>query len=187
MNMQHGMEKLISVPRGDVSRERLPAGIPVIGVSGWSWPASRPLCWRAAKARRAGPTFTARDKFAAKWLRVIPDLVRTHRVIAPDLPGHGTSEVIDDPLDANRVLTWLSELIERTLCIAACADEACTRRGHRGPFSCCPQLPAAIGWCWLTRWDWVDSDGTEVCTHDDRFPRPTDRGHLRSLHAPVFL
>ena len=26
---------------------------------------------------------------AAHWLRVFPELVRTHRVIAPDLPGHG--------------------------------------------------------------------------------------------------
>src|SRR3989337_255283 len=30
-------------------------------------------------------------EYAAKWLGVIPDLVTTHRVIAPDLPGHGTS------------------------------------------------------------------------------------------------
>lgn len=51
---------------------------------------------------------------AAKWLRVIPDLVRTHRVVAPDLPGHGTSEVLGGTLDADRVLTWLSELIEQT-------------------------------------------------------------------------
>ncbi len=29
--------------------------------------------------------------YAAKWLRVIPDLVRTHRIIASDLPGHGSS------------------------------------------------------------------------------------------------
>jgi pimeloyl-ACP methyl ester carboxylesterase len=30
-------------------------------------------------------------EFAACWLQVIPALVRTHRVIAPDLPGHGAS------------------------------------------------------------------------------------------------
>ena len=30
-------------------------------------------------------------EFAALWARVIPDLVRTHRVVAPDLPGHGAS------------------------------------------------------------------------------------------------
>ena len=29
--------------------------------------------------------------FAGMWMRVIPDLVTTHRVVAPDLPGHGTT------------------------------------------------------------------------------------------------
>jgi pimeloyl-ACP methyl ester carboxylesterase len=52
--------------------------------------------------------------FAAKWMRVIPDLITTNRVIAPDLPGHGTSEVKGDPLDADRVFEWLDELIEQT-------------------------------------------------------------------------
>jgi pimeloyl-ACP methyl ester carboxylesterase/ubiquinone/menaquinone biosynthesis C-methylase UbiE len=54
---------------------------------------------------------------------VIPNLVTTHRVIAPDLPGHGTSEVIDGPLDADRMLAWLDDLIE------------CT----------CPTAPALVG------------------------------------------
>lgn len=53
-------------------------------------------------------------EYAAKWLRVIPELAKTHRVVAPDLPGHGTSEAPDGPLDADRVLAWLSELIELT-------------------------------------------------------------------------
>jgi pimeloyl-ACP methyl ester carboxylesterase len=53
-------------------------------------------------------------EYAAKWMRVIPDLSMTHRVIAPDLPGHGTSEVVDGALDADRVLAWLGELMERT-------------------------------------------------------------------------
>jgi pimeloyl-ACP methyl ester carboxylesterase len=51
---------------------------------------------------------------AAEWMRVIPDLATTHRVVAPDLPGHGASEVTDGGLDADRVLAWLGELIERT-------------------------------------------------------------------------
>src|SRR5688572_16070487 len=34
-------------------------------------------------------------EYGAKWLRVIPDLVRTHRVIAPDLPGHGASSLLE--------------------------------------------------------------------------------------------
>jgi pimeloyl-ACP methyl ester carboxylesterase len=51
---------------------------------------------------------------AAKWVSVIPHLMASHRVIAPDLPGHGTSEVTDGPLDGDRVLAWLGELIDRT-------------------------------------------------------------------------
>ncbi|HEX7212096.1 MAG TPA: hypothetical protein VF241_14320, partial [Propionibacteriaceae bacterium] len=30
-------------------------------------------------------------EFALTWLRVIPELMRTHRVVVPDLPGHGAS------------------------------------------------------------------------------------------------
>lgn len=52
-------------------------------------------------------------EYAAKWRRVIPDLVAIRRVVAPDLPGHGASEV-NGPLDAERVLDWLDELIRRT-------------------------------------------------------------------------
>jgi pimeloyl-ACP methyl ester carboxylesterase len=52
-------------------------------------------------------------EYGAKWLRVIPDLVRTHRVIAPDLPGHGASSLLEAPLEAGGVVRWLVELIER--------------------------------------------------------------------------
>lgn len=52
--------------------------------------------------------------FAGMWMRVIPNLVTTHRVVAPDLPGHGTSELVDRRLDADGVRAWLSGLIERT-------------------------------------------------------------------------
>ena len=48
------------------------------------------------------------------WMRVVPDLVETHRVIVPDLPGHGASTVTDDALDADSVLVWLGELIDET-------------------------------------------------------------------------
>jgi len=51
---------------------------------------------------------------AVTWLRVIPELVATHRVLAPDLPAHGESELPDGPLDAERLLAWLGELIEAT-------------------------------------------------------------------------
>jgi pimeloyl-ACP methyl ester carboxylesterase len=52
--------------------------------------------------------------FAAAWMTVIPDLVSTYYVIAPDLPGLGASEVPEGPLEANAVLVWLSELIGHT-------------------------------------------------------------------------
>jgi pimeloyl-ACP methyl ester carboxylesterase len=52
--------------------------------------------------------------FAAHWMRLIPDLVKSHRVVVPDLPGHGASEVESGELDAERVLQWLGELIEQT-------------------------------------------------------------------------
>jgi pimeloyl-ACP methyl ester carboxylesterase len=52
--------------------------------------------------------------YGAMWQQVIPELVATHRVIAPDLPGHGSSSVPDGPLDAGWVLSWLGELVERT-------------------------------------------------------------------------
>lgn len=53
-------------------------------------------------------------EYAAKWMRVIPDLATTHRVVAPDLPGHGVSEVPGGRLDSGHVLEWLGELIACT-------------------------------------------------------------------------
>lgn len=47
------------------------------------------------------------------WMRAIQELVKTHRVIVPDLPGHGASKVSGE-LEADLVFSWLSELIERT-------------------------------------------------------------------------
>jgi pimeloyl-ACP methyl ester carboxylesterase len=38
-------------------------------------------------------------EFAALWARVIPDLIATHQVVAPDLPGHGATGLPDDALD----------------------------------------------------------------------------------------
>lgn len=51
---------------------------------------------------------------ATSWGRIIPDLVRTHHVIVPDLPGHGASTVDEGSLDGDRVLAWLAELIDET-------------------------------------------------------------------------
>jgi pimeloyl-ACP methyl ester carboxylesterase len=53
-------------------------------------------------------------EFAACWMGVIPELVPGCRVVTPDLPGHGASELADKPLDAASVVAWLGELIERT-------------------------------------------------------------------------
>lgn len=53
-------------------------------------------------------------EFAAVWIRVVPDLATTHRVVVPDLPGHGASEVSAGSLDTSTVLTWLDELIDQT-------------------------------------------------------------------------
>jgi pimeloyl-ACP methyl ester carboxylesterase len=53
-------------------------------------------------------------EFAGLWSRVIPDLLATHRVVVPDLPGHGASGIPDSPLSPETVLRWLGELIEQT-------------------------------------------------------------------------
>ena len=51
---------------------------------------------------------------ATHWAGVVPALARTHRVVVPDLPGHGASGTADGALDAPRVLAWLGALIART-------------------------------------------------------------------------
>ncbi|MDR8390505.1 alpha/beta hydrolase [Aliifodinibius sp. S!AR15-10] len=48
------------------------------------------------------------------WMRVIPKLVKTHKVIVPDLPGHGSSRIAGGTLNADIVFEWLSKLIEHT-------------------------------------------------------------------------
>ena len=64
--------------------------------------------------------------FAAQWLRVLEHLVQYNRVIAPDLPGHGASQVTSGELDGGCVLAWLAELIERT------CDDPPVLLGHLG-------------------------------------------------------
>jgi pimeloyl-ACP methyl ester carboxylesterase len=60
------------------------------------------------------PVVFLQAEFAAVWMRVIPALVRTHRVIAPDLPGLGASQVSHGPPTIDTVMTWVGELIEQT-------------------------------------------------------------------------
>ena len=98
--------------RGENPRDRLLAGMPVterrLQLAGVS---------TAVLEGGAGPPMVllhGPGAYAAAWLRVIPDLVTTHHVVAPDLPGHGSSTVDAGELDADRVMTWLDELIDRT-------------------------------------------------------------------------
>jgi pimeloyl-ACP methyl ester carboxylesterase len=95
---------------GDEARELLLAGLPVterrLQVAGFS---------TAVLEGGAGPPIVllhGPGAYAAAWMRVIPGLVTTHRVVAPDLPGQGASRVAADELDLDRVLAWLAELVE---------------------------------------------------------------------------
>jgi pimeloyl-ACP methyl ester carboxylesterase len=51
---------------------------------------------------------------ATHWMGVIPGLTACHRVIVPDLPGHGASLAAESALAAAPVLAWLDQLIRRT-------------------------------------------------------------------------
>lgn len=51
---------------------------------------------------------------AVNWRWVLPDLVTSHRVVAPDLPAHGATGGEDEPLDERRVLEWLEALVRET-------------------------------------------------------------------------
>lgn len=53
-------------------------------------------------------------EFALTWMRVFSDLVTSHKIIVPDLPGHGASAMPADSLNAERVMDWLNDLIEQT-------------------------------------------------------------------------
>jgi pimeloyl-ACP methyl ester carboxylesterase len=52
--------------------------------------------------------------WAGVWLPAIAELVPTHHVVAPDLPGLGSSRVDGGPPGAATALAWLGELIDRT-------------------------------------------------------------------------
>lgn len=79
---------------------------------------------------------------ATHWMGIIPGLVATHRVIVPDLPGHGTSEVTGEGrIDSARVMEWLDGLIEQScktppalvgqLLGGAIAGRYASEQGHR--------------------------------------------------------
>jgi pimeloyl-ACP methyl ester carboxylesterase len=52
---------------------------------------------------------------ATHWMGIMPGLAATHRVIVPDLPGHGASEMTGEgTIDPGRVMKWLGGLVEQT-------------------------------------------------------------------------
>lgn len=53
-------------------------------------------------------------EFAGKWLPTVAAMGPAHRLIAPDLPGHGDSPADPAELDADRVLAWLDDVIGQT-------------------------------------------------------------------------
>ena len=122
MSRLHDVAERSRPPAGDDAREQLLAGIPVrerrLHLAGVS---------TAVLEGGDGPPVVllhGPGGNAAHWMRAIPDLVTTHRVVGPDLPGQGSSELAHGRLDADRVLAWLGELIERT----------------------CPSPPALVGY-----------------------------------------
>ncbi len=54
---------------------------------------------------------------------MLPTLTEIHRVVAPDLPAHGSTEAPED-LDGRRALAWLGALID------SCCDEPPAVVGH---------------------------------------------------------
>lgn len=103
----------MNAPEHDpTARDRLLAGLPVtersIDLAGIS---------TAVLEGGDGPPMVllhAPAGHALQWLPVVPVLVASHRIIVPDLPGHGETVVSEGVVDGERVLAWLGELIERT-------------------------------------------------------------------------
>ena len=95
---------------GEVARELLISGLPVterkLDVNGVST--------AVLEGGDGPPIVLLQAEFGAVWMQVIPELVLTHRVITPDLPGLGASEVSNGRMDPRRMLAWLDEFIDRT-------------------------------------------------------------------------
>jgi len=97
---------------GEGAREKLLAGVPVkarrLQVAGMA---------TSVLEGGEGPSMLllhGPGGYGAIWQQVIPDLAATHRIVAPDLPGHGASSSADGLLDVDRVLAWLGEVIDET-------------------------------------------------------------------------
>lgn len=112
MTTKRSLEEHAAVATTEAARERLVVGLPVtqrrLELAGAS---------TCVLEGGDGPPLIllhGPGESAVNWRWVLPELVSTHRVIAPDLPAHGSSQVPDEWVSADRVLTWLGELIERT-------------------------------------------------------------------------
>ncbi|HWD42372.1 MAG TPA: alpha/beta fold hydrolase [Actinomycetota bacterium] len=112
MSRQQTMEDGSRHTGGEDARRRLLAGAPVterrLDLAGVS---------TAVLEGGDGPPVVllhGQGGWSGMWLPVVGELVATHRVVAPDLPGLGASQVPGGPPDAAGVLAWLGELIQRT-------------------------------------------------------------------------
>jgi pimeloyl-ACP methyl ester carboxylesterase len=110
MSAQPDVERQGETPTVVGLRERLLAGLPVTE----RWLDLAGVSTAVLEGGGGPPVVFLQAEFAAVWMRVIPELARTHRVIAPDLPGLGASQVSHGPVTIDRVMTWVGELIEQT-------------------------------------------------------------------------
>lgn len=96
----------------DTPRERLLAGAPV---TERTFEASG-VATTVIEAGRGDPLVLLHGpgEHATKWVGVMARLGASHRVIAPDLPGHGSTAVIDGRPTIARVLDWLDAVVETT-------------------------------------------------------------------------
>lgn len=91
-------------------RERLVSDLPVterqLGVAG--------IRTAVLEGGEGPPIVFLQAELALVWSRVIPGLVGTHRVIVPELPGIGGSDLPDGSYDIDVALRWLGGLVEQT-------------------------------------------------------------------------
>ena len=125
--------------------------------------------------------------FAGMWMRVIPNLVTTYRVVAPDLPGHGTSELVDGRLDADGLRAWLSGLIERTCPSPPVLVGHVLGGGDRGSLRRESQRPAQSTGAGGLAGVGSLPPRAEVCAHNAGVPDAPDRSYVHPLHAAVFV
>lgn len=97
---------------GREARARLTEGLPV--TERRAELAATPTAWLEGGEGPPLILLHGPGETGVNWRWVIPDLVRDHRVVAPDLPGHGSSGGADVEWTEPRILEWLDALIEDT-------------------------------------------------------------------------